>query len=66
MTSGRNGHPYIAKCPRCDIKYQAWLDVEWTGRGTLKRYCEGCKVLIGYYNNKSCPRLEYDVIEGRF
>ena len=66
MTSGRQGHPYEAKCPKCEKVFQAWLDVEWTGRGTLWRYCEGRKVLIGYYTNKSCPRLDYDIIEGRF
>ncbi|MFH1076479.1 MAG: hypothetical protein V1753_06510 [Pseudomonadota bacterium] len=66
MTSGRNGHPYTAKCPRCEAKFKAWLDVEYTGRDVLRRYCEDCKVRIGYYTNKTCPRLEYDIIEGRF
>lgn len=63
---GRNGHEYQAKCPRCRRVYKAFLDVEWTGRATHPPLHYGdCKTQMGYYNNRTCPRLEYDIVEGR-
>ena len=40
--SPRGVYQYDANCPDCKKDYVAWLDVLYTGGGTLHKYCKKC------------------------
>jgi len=67
MSSGKNGYEYEAKCPDCRKYYTAYLNVPWTGRAKYPPLtCRQCKIKQGWYYNQTSPRLEFDIVEGRF
>lgn len=38
---------YIAcKCPRCGSAHKIKAEYEWTGNGTLRKYCHQCKITL--------------------
>jgi hypothetical protein len=51
-----DGKRTLCKCPKCMTKHYTYM--LWTGRGTPRKYCHNCDILVKYFIH---DEIEYDI-----
>ena len=48
-------------CPLCERKHRVELNIEWTGNGMMRKFCNGCKFNHKHYGYKVEVRTEVKI-----